>query len=152
MCDILFYEFYNKPDELYLPLTSPNTAWVMFKYAELIVRGRFLKGEPYIITDPFYATMYATRILKNIPNWPHPNGRWPEAEPHIMKSPQYSYFYVCYVLKERWLEAEPIMKTDAYAASQYAIYILKRRWKEAEPFIWGNHNHWLEYKRAVYND
>lgn len=126
MCDMMFYEFYNRPDELHIPEDSPNTTYIMFKYAEIIIRGRFLKGEPFIIADPFYAALYANRILKKDPNWPHPNGRWPEAEHNI--------------------------KQSAQSASYYAIYILKCRWPEAEPYIWNNRNHWLEYKRAVYND
>ena len=62
-----------------------------YKYAEYIIKGRWIEAEEYIKKDPQCAYYYAKYIIK---------GRWIEAEEYIKKDPDYAYFYATNIIKD----------------------------------------------------
>ncbi len=110
--------------EAYL-INDPGWAYV---YATRVIRDRWPEAEPYIKKDPRIACLYAKDVLNN--------KRWPEAEPHIKKDPEWAYIYTRDVLEEPWPEAEPYIMKNPEWAYKYAKDILHgKRWLEAEPYI-----------------
>jgi hypothetical protein len=58
--------------------TIPTTAEDSYRYARLVVKGRWPEAESVIAKDPYYAYVYALHVIK---------GRWPEAESVIAADP-----------------------------------------------------------------
>jgi hypothetical protein len=68
-------------------LTDPE--WAYF-YAEDVIKGRFVQGEPIIATDPYWAYYYAHDIVED---------RFELGEPVIATSTYWAYMYVRVMLK-----------------------------------------------------
>jgi hypothetical protein len=81
-----------------------------YYYAVRILKRRWPRGEPAILTNLWFSHLYAIEVIK---------GRWPEAEPNLMKDPYRAYAYAKFVMKERWLEAEPTISTQISVWKHY---------------------------------
>lgn len=103
------------------------------KYANDIIKGRWIEGEKTIIKDPMVSVRYAYEILK---------GRWEEAEPIIASHP-YSAVNYSMNLNKRWVDftginlkfaqsVEESFSKKAHFAAPYAIEVLKKRWIDVE--------------------
>ena len=141
--------------------------WASAKYAYNVVKGRWSKGEPAIITntgaswyyvseimgrwapaepalaqDPETAYKYARRFLRE---------RFKQGEPAIARSPKYSWFYVKDVLGyARFPLGEPAIAQNAEYAYKYAWHALgKKRWPLAEPIIAKDAEYALYYAQDI---
>ncbi len=68
-----------------------------------VQRAEFRDLEPYIVTDPEQAFLYARTVIL---------GRWKGGEQTIMKDPETAYKYAKYVIRGPWPEAEDYIKND----------------------------------------
>lgn len=76
---------------------------VSFKYAYMVLEGRFKEAEKAIAEDPGSAYGYASDIVK---------GPWTEGEESISRSSFWAYHYAMDVLKSRFLLGEPAIKSS----------------------------------------
>jgi hypothetical protein len=100
--------------------------WPAYRYAVVVVKGRWPEAEPYIMTDAQTAAAYALGQLK---------ARWPEAESIIKTDAGMAVKYVMKFMGRRWPEAEPYIMKDPWHALMYASQVINGRWREAEPYI-----------------
>ena len=170
---------YNLPESIfkYVHLTDQERFSLIKKdlihgylYARDVIKGRWPEAEPYIMTDPYFAYLYANDVMEG-KRWPEAEpyimkdpsiasnyatnvikGRWPEAEPYIMKHPGNASHYATYVIKGRWSEAEPYIMTEPYFAHHYARRVIQDRWPEAEPYIMTDPYFAFEYAKDVIED
>jgi hypothetical protein len=83
-----------------------------FFYAQEVIKGRWLEGEPAIMADAHWACVYAIEIIQ---------GRWPEAEKYIIAHPNTAFNYAHKILKERWYDAEELICQDYFERDRYII-------------------------------
>jgi hypothetical protein len=81
-----------------------------YKYAFLILKKPFPKGEKAIATSPEYAFNYALHVLK---------GPFKAGEPAISKDAYYAVWYAVDVLKKRFPMAEDLIYDDYDLAIEY---------------------------------
>ena len=127
-----------------------TSAFWSYKYAEDVLKGRFLLGEPLIFADDSTLAGYMAFALTD---------PIPELEGRISKSAKLSYAYSRYIIKGRWeLGEKTICKSISislkYAADvlngpfqlaeqtylfnpefayNYALKVIKGRWVDGEP-------------------
>ena len=75
-------------------LKSNKAPYWCYWYAAEVIQGRWIEGEPVILTSARYSYWYALDVIK---------GRWLEAEPIILTDANFSYWYALDVIKGRWL-------------------------------------------------
>ena len=114
-----------KNDNNIMKLLSKNPGWA-YKYACVVINGRWPEGEQAIIKNQELAYRYAKDVIK---------GRWPEAEEIISTNPALAYDYAKIVIKGRWPEGEQAISKNTQWASQYAKSVIKGRWPEGEQAI-----------------
>lgn len=111
------------------------------RYAIQVIKGRWPKGEPAILTSPAWCVNYADQVLGQ---------RWAPAEPIILNSEKGWIIknYAIDVIKGRWILAEPILLRVGTLSDlfQYAKDVIKGRWPDAEPKFRANPDWWQRYK------
>lgn len=121
---------------LHIIKREPNLA---YRYADIIIKGRWAEVESTIMKDPLHAYAYALDIIK---------GRWAEAESYILKDTKFAFYYARDVIKGRWKEVEADIITNPLLARDYAENVIKERWIEAELIIKTNNYQWGLYCRT----
>lgn len=91
------------------------------EFAENVIKGRFLLGEPAIATDPEQSFYYAYSVI---------NGRFELGEPAIAKNSSIALRYATRVVKGRFELGEPAIAQDENYAYQYAIEVMKGKLPE----------------------
>jgi len=84
--------------------------------ARFVIKKRWPKAEPKILTHPYASYLYANYVLDR---------PWKQAEPIISTDAKSSLFYAQYVLKRRWPEGEMAIKQDPEYAYYYAEDVIK---------------------------
>lgn len=74
-------------------------------YAMHVLNGRFKKGEPAILKDPFWTRVYAKEVIK---------GMWLEGEDTIAKSAYDSFAYATEILRGRFKKGEDAIRNSQY--------------------------------------
>lgn len=113
-----------------------TSATASCNYARDVIKGPWLLGEPIILTSAIAACSYAINVINDpLTETIH---RWLAGESIIATDPNTASFYAYVILKHRWpkdSEAEDVILTDAYCAADYAINVIKDQWPEAESLI-----------------
>lgn len=84
--------------------------------AKYVIKKRWPKAEPKILTHPYASYLYANYVLDR---------PWKQAEPIISTDAKSSLYYAQYVLKRRWPEGEPAIKLNPEYAYFYAQDVIK---------------------------
>jgi len=84
--------------------------------ARFVIKKRWPKAEPKILTHPYASYLYANYVLDR---------PWKQAEPIISTDAKSSLYYAQYVLKRRWPEGEMAIKQDPEYAYYYAEDVIK---------------------------
>jgi len=84
--------------------------------ARFVIKKRWPKAEPKILTHPYASYLYANYVLDR---------PWRQAEPIISTDAKSSLYYALYVLKRRWPEGEMAIKQDPECAYYYAEDVIK---------------------------
>lgn len=89
-------------------------------YVRNFLKGRWVEIEPYIVTNPKFATWYAEHVL---------GGRWEEAELYIKQHHETACEYAKKVIRGSWPEAESKILTCEYTAFDYEKHVIKGKWE-----------------------
>ena len=90
-----------------LELSDPCMA---YRYARLVIKGRFQEGEAAIATDKYWSYNYALQVIE---------GPFPEGEAAMATDPFCAYDYAMDVIKGRFPEAEEAMAKDPEYSKKY---------------------------------
>lgn len=92
-----------------------ENAWQCYKYAVLVIRGRWPEAEPLILKDiPYTVYRYAKDVIKD---------RWPEGEEVIKNDPRMAYEYATDVVGWKWPEGEEAIRKDPSTWAKYRWFL-----------------------------
>jgi hypothetical protein len=75
-------------------------AHLLCTYSSCVLKCRWLKAEPFILTSVFWSYIYAENVVK---------GKWKEVETVLIGDARYACSYATVVTGERFLEAERLI-------------------------------------------
>lgn len=93
------------------------------RYAERVLKGRFLDGEKSILTNPTASFTYCHTVIKGV---------WPEGEASIASDPRSALAYSKEIIGGVWEQGETAILECMHSAVEYACSCKKGRWDRFE--------------------